>query len=270
MSLLDPQTQAAVIVETFDNYPGSASDYGWSNAWNTDGSNLSIATGDSNPVNSGGQHLVVTSTNTGDSGIRRSIDTAVLDTATTAHTISWDVPFDALADINSYSDRIHFMANRAGALGSNNTASWLVGMVGGNNGGSGDYPLGVWYFYNNPSTTTTGTFTGAELLSTNIAVVQGHTYSFIIEVDPVAQTYNATVIDLTDNLSFTQTGLNFRDQSNGQQHQHLVFGGTISNSADQRAFSIDNLVIAVPEPGRSLLLASAFGWTLLLRRRVAP
>lgn len=267
MSLVE--TRAAVIVESFDTYPGSASNYGWSNAWSNGGSNVNAATSDLSPINGGGRYLVVTSTDTGDTGIRRSIDSAVLDTATTAHTISWDVRFDALTDINSYADRIHFMANRAGALGSNNTASWLVGMVGGNNSGTGDYFPGVWYFYDNQSTTSSGTFSGDDMINTGMTVVQGHTYHFIIEVDPIAQTYNATVIDMTANTSFTSTGLNFRDQTDGQQHQYLVFGGTISNSSDQRAFAIDNLVIAVPEPGRFLLLVSALVPLLTRRRRPA-
>lgn len=257
-------TSAAVITESFDTFPGSASDPGWSSAWTA--TIATATTSNANPINGGGNYQSVNIPGLGDAVISRQLDSAVIDTLNAPYTVSWDVRFDAIGNFTAYEDRFHFTANRAGYPGSDTTASWLIGVVGGNDAGAGDYFEGKWYFYDNPSTTSNGNFNGASMVNTNIDLVEGHTYSFMVEVDPLAQTYSATIIDQTASLIFTQDNLNFRDQSTSHSHQHLIFGGRKNESIEARTFSIDNLVIT-PEPGRAMLCTAALAAFLLGRRR---
>jgi len=188
-----PSMHAAVITEPFDSYPGNATDPGWTTAWSDPNATATVATSD--PVNGGGSYLSVTHDSTGDSAIVRTLDPAVLNTQLTPYTISWDIRFDTLGDFSAYSDRVHFTANTGGSAGSNDTASWLIGAVGGDNGGT-DYFDGIWYFYDNSSTTTNGAFNTGSMVNTGMQLVEGDTYSFLVEVDPAAQTYSATITNL--------------------------------------------------------------------------
>lgn len=259
------QSSAAVITEPFDTFPGSAADPGWLGGWSTSSTVGTIS--NTNPVNGGGNYLsVTTNPGAGDRAISRRLDPAVLNTANTPYTISWDVRFDALGDFSSYTDRIHFTANQGGNVGSDASASWLIGVVGGNNSGDGNYFVGNWYFYDNPSSTADGTFTGTSMVDTKIALVEGHTYSFVVEVNPLSRTYSATITDLTTSASFHQPNMRFRNQGVGDSHQYLVVGNPQSAVGETRTFSIDNFNI-VPEPGRVFLCSSALGLALLRRHR---
>ena len=255
---------AAVVSDNFDTYPGTAG-AGWTGGWtNTAGS--AVATSSTNPVNGGGSYLTGSAAYTGtiaDQGIVRTLSTSVVNTAL-HYTVSWEVRFEDLGTFDTFGDRVHFSSTNSTSVASGQTSSWLVGSVGADRTSAGN-----WYFYNNSTPSTNGNFNNADLVNTGIALVEGHTYSFLITVDPSTRTYDATVTDLDTATPFSRTGLNFRNQGANVSYQNFVFGTPVPNAAGHtREFSFDSLEInGVPEPSLSLL--AVVGILPLLRRRRA-
>ncbi len=106
--------------------------------------------------------------------------------------------------------------------------------------------------------------------NTNITVVQGNVYSFVINTNPVSSSYTVTVKDLTANVSFTSESLSYRSGSVTTESPILYFGarGTANSNKPSytTAFSLDSIsVTQVPEPAS--LGVAAFGAGLLIARK---
>ncbi len=261
---------AAIIVEDFDNFPGSAADPGWLTGWVTSGGNST--TSNVNPLHGGGQYVTITngsSTGNQNFGIRRQLDPTVLDPQA-RHTVAWDFRLESGASIydgpNNTNNRLHFGATTNNDIGSNANWTWLVGLVG-SDADYGNAAAGrTFYAYDrtqNPG--SNGFFGSGNLLDTGVVLNEDEIYSFRVVVDPDLQSYDLTIVS-DSGQAFTASGLGFRNQDPNALADRLVFAGNLpAGAADRASFSIDNLVLT-PEPGRAILLLLG-GLGLLARRR---
>jgi hypothetical protein len=260
---------SAAITETFDTYPSGGS--GWNASWVTSaGESIATASVEStNPLNGGGNYLSVsTSTAKPDTGIRRNIGSL----GASDYTLTFDWRYDGdITTFNSYYDRIHFGATPGTSLGTSNTFTWIIGVVGGDDGNS-KFSDGEWYFYNgvSDSLTVDNGFNSANMKTTGIFLESGVTYSFTVTVNAAAQTYSATIAP-SNAPAFSASDLNFRNQetSGGNRStnaSNLIFGGSNTGPGHTLDWSIDNIVI-IPEPS-SLLLAGLSSLLCFARRRI--
>ena len=91
------------------------------------------------------------------------------------------------------------------------------------------------------------------MVNTGMDLVEGRIYDFEVWVYPEDGTYDARIFD--GSTSFAAKGLGFRNGTPGQ-YNVLHFGGYLSDSGDDGAFSLDAIQISqVPEPAT---------WTLAL------
>lgn len=262
---------AAIIVEDFDPFPGSAADPGWLTPWV--GENATITTSSANPIFGGGQYVNISnnsSTGNQNYGMRRRIDSSVLNAAA-RHTVSWDFRLNDGAAIfngpNNNENRLQFGATTVNQINTTNDWTWQLGLV----GSDADYGSGAvgrtFYAYNNPGPTTPGSppfFGSGNLLDTGVVLNEGEIYSFRVVVDPDSQSYDLTITS-DAGQSFSASGLGFRNKS-GLVGDRIVFAGNLPQGGANRVnFSVDNLVLT-PEPGRALLLLLG-GLGLLARRR---
>lgn len=193
-------------------------------------------------------------------GVRKRIDSAVLNTSTTAHTISFDFRLDTpLTTFTTFDDRIHILASPTSVTNTNANTTWSVGVVGANNG-TGLSPL-YWYFYDRDGSDS---FNGANLYFTSVPLQQGVVYSFVIDVDPMTASYSASITSSVGSDSATNLG--FRNGTAGSAGDYFVVGGNVNSMDETFGFSFDNLVI-VPEPSSSLLMVAGIGILAGRRRR---
>ncbi|MGE9268934.1 MAG: PEP-CTERM sorting domain-containing protein [Verrucomicrobiales bacterium] len=269
---------ANTVTDDFDAYPGSGSDYGWTQGWQspTISNNGSSTIENTDPLNGGGNYISqVTSQSpaagAGNRSMTRQLDSSVIDT-TRPYTISWDFRIDNFSSVNDpgtyggnvgfdkFNDRIHFGANTGGNNGSDASASWLIGAVGDRNGGN-------WYVYNNTSGTDGPNFDSAYTTNTGLSFNLGDVYHFEVNVDPASTSYTATITNLDTSDSYTTpTAFTFRNTT-PEAHQHLLFGSHVEQD-EYREFSLDNLtIVGVPEPSGTTLFGLALSLGLLKRRR---
>lgn len=267
LSLTSSAIAGAVITENFDSYPGGGS--GWAGSWvESEGlSGVSRADGTlstASPLKGGGSYLsVTTAVSSTELGIRRGLGAV----ASAPYTLTFDWRLDSsMTNFVSYNDRIHFGANSDVGFGTSVSWSWLIGVVGGDNGAT-TFDDGKWYFYDNNSSanpTTDSAFNSDNMRVSNISLAAGVTYSFTVTVNPLTRKYDASITDGTN--TFTQIGMDFRNQTAAASSStNLVFGGSTSSVNDQLTWSIDNINI-VPEPS-SMLLVAASGVLCFVRRR---
>ncbi|MGE9268358.1 MAG: hypothetical protein ACQKBY_09700 [Verrucomicrobiales bacterium] len=259
-------SQGAVMLDDFDSYPGGGS--GWAGDWSNVQGTPSIET--SNPLNGGGSYLSFTRTNTNQgAGIRRSIASVTA----APYQVSFDWRYDSpVAQFNAYNDRISIGVNDGSSssgtgteYGTNTSWGWIIGVVGGDNTtNSTPYNDGEWYFYDNGSTTNDGGFTTGNMRMTGVQLADGVTYSFVVDVDPTAQTYDVRMTG-TDGTNVFQAGMDFRNQTSaGSTRNQLTFSGSNTGTGEAQTWSLDNLVVT-PEPGSALLCL--LGALVGLRRR---
>lgn len=134
-------------------------------------------------------------------------------------------------------------------------------MVGANGAGGGLTP-GLWYFYDR---NTSDAFSGANMYFTDVPLVPGVTYSFVIEVNPATASYAASITSSAGSDSASNLG--FRNGAVGGAGDYLLFGGTTSEAGENLGFSYDNVFI-VPEPS-AVLLAGLTELLGLRRKRIS-
>lgn len=119
---------------------------------------------------------------------------------------------------------------------SSSSITWSIVGVGGTADGFPEDLVRQWAVQN-----------GGDVVDTNIDMFYNHVYDFTIVVHPETMTYDATIVDVTDAqnpLSFSQTGLGWRNTALAEAGGYLTFGGRGSNFEDVRAFSLDDVVIS--------------------------
>jgi hypothetical protein len=245
-------------VGTWERLPN----WDWGSAWTTSTNPLTPGSGTYVQFRTvtGGVEKRPGPISAGGYGVRKRMDSAVLDTSTTAHTVSFDFRLESdLTTFNTFDDRLHIFASPVELGNTNANTTWSVGVVGANNG-SGITPL-YWYFYDR---NTSDGFNGANMYFTNVPLQSGVTYSFVIDVDPETASYSASISSSAG--SDGASNLGFRNGTAGSAGDFLVFGGNVSATDEAFGFSFDN-VIVVPEPSASLLaLMGACGFALRRRR----
>ncbi len=266
-----PTISHGALTDNFDTgiYPNSGT--GWSAGW-IESENQGMGTGNAradgtitstSPLNGGGSYLsVTTAVANAETGIRRSIGSM----SASPYTVSFDWRYDSnIANFNSYDDRIHFGATASAIHGTNDSFTWIIGVVGGN--GTTNFSAREWYFYNGVSTTTTSlnVFTSNNMRMTGMMLESDVVYSITVNVDPASQTYSASISNGT--TSFSASGLNFRNQGTTNNASNLVLGGSNTGTNHTLNWSIDSISV-VPEPS-SGLLAMLSGVLCFVRRRIA-
>jgi hypothetical protein len=267
-----PALSSAALTDNFDTgtYPSSGT--GWATGWiesENQGEGVANARVDgtvtsTSPLNGGGSYLSVTTlVSNSETGIRRNIGSM----SASPYTLTFDWRYDSdIANFNSYGDRIHFGASTGSGFGSSASFTWIIGVVGGNNGGT-PYNAKQWYFYNGSSTSDTdqNTFSLDDMHMTGMMLQSGVVYSITVNVDPASQTYSATINNGT--TSYSASDLNFRNQGSTNNAANLIFGGANTGSGHNLNWSIDSINV-VPEPS-SGLLAMLAGFLCFFRRRIA-
>jgi hypothetical protein len=266
-----PALSNAALTDNFDTGTYPTSGTGWSAGWiesenqgegvanaRVDGTVTSTA-----PLNGGGSYLSVTTLVSNPStGIRRNIGGM----SASPYTVTFDWRYDSdIGTFNNYNDRIHFGAASSASYGTSDSFTWIIGVVGGNNGQT-LYSAREWYFYDGVSTTTTAQnlFDPASMRMTGMMLESGVVYSLTVNVDPASQTYSATIDNGT--TKFSASGLNFRNQGTTNNASHLLIGGSNIGVNHTLNWSLDSLNV-VPEPS-SGLLAVLSGVLCFVRRRI--
>ncbi|MEM1212604.1 MAG: PEP-CTERM sorting domain-containing protein [Planctomycetota bacterium] len=126
---------------------------------------------------------------------------------------------------------------------------------------------------------------GGTVTDTGLEIIEGDTFSFVIDADPIASTYEISITNLDTGDSFTSTSpLGFAESQAGNNAQGDPLGNTFGESiwfvqqafragteaepiANTFAASIDSISITpIPEPA-SVVLIGMGAFTLLSRRR---
>ncbi|RYD37945.1 MAG: hypothetical protein EOP87_02520 [Verrucomicrobiaceae bacterium] len=279
--------------------------FGWKSGWyeveetsNAQGAYLLTVPGAQLPGGTGGylqiyhRELV-----TADQGTRRRPDPAVVDMSQ-PHTVKFLYSTRSGSMGNAFADRIQIGADGPAGVGNNvgpnpseaTNLTWLVGVVGGDDGTSRVFSsdsttnvngnakeinlAGVrhWYFFdfdaaNFISPTSPNYFVPRNMQTSGVPYKDGNVYSFQIEVNPLTFTYKATVTDLTENKTGTVANLKFRRQVPA----HTLFWGRSKPSSPSLVVGLDSVRVSQGVPYVDPFLAwaenPAFGVPSGLRGR---
>ena len=260
LMLVSPAARGAITAEFTDGNGTSTVDQwtgvggsGWTGGWTSFLPSAATATvTTASPLNGAGDdYLAVTDPTTSSVGnhiIARTI-TSFGDVDTAAkYTIAWKWRFDgdvAAMEAGGFNDRIHFYGNNGTTNGTSTSNSWIVGWAS-SDSGSLTVHDDHWYFYDN---NVSNGFVVDNQVDTGIGLTAGVVYDFVVTVDPVNGTYDASIDDGTS--SFSASGMTFRNATPGQ-YNSLHFGTITSNSATDSSFSLDSITISaatvVPTP----------------------
>ncbi len=204
-----------------------------------------------------------------DQGTRRRPDPAVVDMSQ-PYTVKFDYRTTSGDGVTTFSDRIQIGADGVAGAGTNlgpnpseaTNLTWLVGVVGGNDGtsrvfNSNEASAGTnvnlinigavpyWYFFDFSSAnfitpTSPNYFVPTNMKSSGIAYQPGRTYSFQIEVNPLTFTYKATVTDRTSGLTGSVSNLKFRRQV----PDNTLFWGVSKPAGKSRTVALDSLRVS--------------------------
>lgn len=217
------------LVDAFTGMSGG----GWTTPWTVSpGASGAPTVVNTNPLTaSGGNYLQVDLTGSDRNVIRQYGNTPDFNVASN-HSISWQWRLDEPFEANSQFDRINFFANASPSSSSTtSTNSWTIGVAPTLMGHDS------WYFYDRQ---LDNSFGPQNAVNTGMALTPGVTYSFSVDLNPVAGTYDASISDGVH--QFTAEDLNFRSPSLSSTYLH--FGGKVSNgSSDALSYSLDSVAI---------------------------
>lgn len=215
-----------------DAFPGTLGG-GWSTPWTTSpgASGTPLVTNTTPLTPGGGDYLHVDLTG-GDRNVVRQYGNTPDFNVASNHTISWEWRLDEPFEVNSQFDRINFFANASPATTSTTSSnSWIIGVA----------PVGMgfdtWYFYDRK---VDNSFGPQNAVNTGMALTHGVTYSFSVDLNPIAGTYSASISDGVH--QFSADDLTFRSPSFASTYLH--FGGKVSSgSNDALSYSLDSVAI---------------------------
>lgn len=288
-------SNAATVVANFDDGAGTGVDgylgaatpgvapepgAGWQNPWVLKAGSNSVTDtvpAGGSPIVGGGNYLDVDVQSTNSGAGTFSVQRKFQDPGAISSPMPYEIKFTYRIDedvdsvtstFTDFQDR-YMIAEAQGGLqvigdgGASNNFSWSIWGFGGSDdlgaSTSGNLASGVakhWAFYNGDSAGGSFDPSSASMINTGIEMTTGGVYDFIITVDPVTSTWDATVNDGTN--SFSQTGMGFKNSGAVQSTLHFLTKRSRLDSTlfgDTRAFSIDGVsVSSVPEPS-SLMIA---------------
>ncbi|WAC20224.1 hypothetical protein OVA24_02370 [Luteolibacter sp. SL250] len=257
--------------------------FGWKSGWyeleetGTSGAFVSSQPGVELTPGSGRYLQIFHRTEVGaDQGTRRRPDPAVVDMSQ-PYTVKFDYKtIDGSGTVNSFSDRIQIGADGPAGAGSNlgpnpgesTNLTWMVGVVGGNDGTNrvfnSDLPEGgtnktinigdqpYWHFFDFDPANFIGTssspnyYVPKNMQSSGVPFyqLQTDTYSFQIEVNPLTFTYKATVTNRRTGETGSVANLRFRRQ----MPAHTLFWGVSKPANETRVVGLDNLRVSQGVP----------------------
>ena len=250
-----------------DQYTGVAGN-GWSTAWAFGGTAGSAAVTSTTPLAGGGNYLAYTNGNGGAATdialVRQWSSTNIPDTA--AYRVSFNVRLDDISNWNASGDYFTVSASNVTGNSPSGSSSFLIRAYGATTGNANALK---WAFYNG-NKDSAGIDT-TRFSSSTMSVVQGTTYQFTIDVNPLNGTYGATIDDGTN--SVTATALGFRSGTFTGRN-YLNFNSAKSALTDTFGYSLDTVAISVspiPEPSTYAALAGlgVLGLAAMRRRRAA-
>ncbi|HLA86109.1 MAG TPA: BNR-4 repeat-containing protein [Thermoguttaceae bacterium] len=230
-----------------DGYQGMVGD-GWLDTWQTNTTRASMAStmvSATSPLSGGGNYLDVSinmdsgvsDSYTGQGCVARTYNDYYGDfSAALSHTIQFQVRIDdTLGSFTTSNDRFYFYDNPTLTSGTSADNTWSIYAFGANYGSA---LAKKWAFYNGSQ--DGGAFDQYSLVNTGMTITSGATYTFTISVDPDNKLYNASVTNGT--TTSTINGLGFRTDI-AQVGRMLHFGGKGNQSAENRDFSLDSILI---------------------------
>ena len=193
---------------TVDAFPGVAGG-GWTTPWTTSpGAANSPAVVNFSPLTvNGGNYLSVDLTGDDDRNVIRRYGNSTDFNVAAPHSISWQWRLDEPFNVDDQFDRINFFANASPASSSTTSSnSWIIGVA--------PTLMGFedWYFYDRQQDSSFGP---QNAVNTGIALAPGVTYSFSVDLHPVAGVYDAAISD--GNALFLGRGPPFSQCQFGQQ-----------------------------------------------------
>lgn len=218
----------------------------------------------SNPISGNGNYLSVTNSgSTADGSVTRAFDGL---SSASAYTLSFSLRLDYIAGWNNNTDYVTLSGGSSAAGNPSSTSSFLIRAYGNTIGTASAFR---WSFYNGNQ--DSGGFNANLWVSSTMAVTEGTTYNFLINVNPTARTYSATINDGTTSVNSGTMGFRTSAFDGGS---FVQFNMRNDIASDTSIISLDNLAV-VPEPSTfaSLLAVSlvgflATGYSKLRRRRV--
>lgn len=238
-----------------DQYTGKAGN-GWAGAWSLMANSSSYITAsvvNTNPLTAGGgNYLSVSNSNAAFSsaayGVGRAYSSANGVVLTSSYTISFDFRLDSpTSTFNSSNDGVGFFGSSDQVLGGYNSFQIQASYTGGTM---------QWQWRNSTTFSNAG-----------MSLVTGTVYQFTLNVNPTAHNYTISIFDGTNTV--TSGTLGFRNTSLTSYPYLNFYSKDYTN--DTITYSLDNIVVAVPEPGEGMLSlagCAVLGVVLGVRRRV--
>jgi trimeric autotransporter adhesin len=246
-----------------DQYPG-VSGSGWSTAWSSSsaGDTINTATvASSSPLNSGGNYFSYSDTSTaanGLAGIGRAYSTSGFGVDTGAgYTITFDYRLDAgLSNFTSINDRIAIFGDSAQNFGTQNGNTWVASVYGATDGALAAKDWG----FENSDKMADGDQT---FVDTGMPLVQGTVYHFVINVNPSALTYTATLSNGTSVYDSGQLGFRTNTVFSSSTPTYVNFTDRHALSSTTTSWSLDSITVSDQARIANSLLASGYnsgGW----------
>lgn len=162
------------------------------------------------------------------------------------HSVQFSVRIDedfSSGLFNHVDDRYQF-SEIGNGFNSNNSATWTVSCFGGHDDGvlAGAEDVGFWVFYDGDGEGADRT--AERNVASDVAVISGAVYDFLIEVNPLTKSYVGTVTRAGTTETFTTGTLGWRkaaDEIGGWLVFDTRAGGV--EFGEQRQFSLDEIVI---------------------------
>lgn len=222
-----------------DQYQG-VSGSGWASAWSTPNSSTTVAgsvTNTSPLSTSDPNRLGVTLTTSAASGtgaVSRGYQTTGNVATNGIHQITYVFRADDLADFSGANDYITMTGDNSAKSGTSSTNTWTILAYG---AAAGGLSAMTWGFSDS----------GSPMVDTGISLVQGRAYRFVLVLDPAADSYTASITDLTNDDSFTSGTLAFRNTTSNNS-SYINIGMKQDTSGDVGKFSIDTVRVTPPPP----------------------
>lgn len=239
-------------VDQFEGISGSGWNTAWSETFHSGTANGNATVTATNPMVSGGGNYLSVSYDTQASGTRlarlaRQWDTSAL-SLTTPIVISFDIRSNV--DVSSSAQYFTLFGSSSSTPNTSSNDSWKITADGGG-----------WKAYN-----------GTESVNFNTGTIQANdTWHISMTIDPVADTYDASVQNITQSGSIlTLTDLALRNGSESSL-SFLNIHGYAAASLSGNEYSIDNVsVSSIPEPSTAagaIAIVSILAFGLYRHRR---
>lgn len=223
-----------------DAYPGTAGT-GWLGPWTCSGGSISFSNSvlNASPLGGGGNYLdanlTVTATASGwyPGTIGRKFDTTIV-SSTSAYSVAFLVRLDTAMAIQS--DALNIMGDTA--------SGWVGG-----SGPTNSFYINGYYNFGSPTwRVQDGDTNGGvdNIIDTGVALTVGTVYSFVVDVDPVNQSYIVSIYDGVTLYTSPPLGLRCAAFDGGNS---LYVYAAVRDTTHAMGFSLDSVSISTGAGG---------------------